>query len=81
MSQLNCHKTKRSINAREKNHHDLCALCEIYFCLFFIRFLCYVYIIDVCQIQVGKFNISLLEFQKTFGKKKKSYLTYFCSID
>jgi hypothetical protein len=26
-------------------------------------------VIDVFQIQVGKFNMSLLEWQKTFGEK------------
>jgi hypothetical protein len=34
----------------------------------------YMYIIDIFQFQVGKFNMSSLEWQKTFGKQK-NYLT------
>lgn len=41
----------------------------------FHKIFMYMYIIDIFQIQVGKFNMSLLEWQKTFGKKK-NYLIH-----
>ncbi len=39
----------------------------------FHKILMYMYIIDIFQIQLGKFNMLLLEWQKTFGKKKKLF--------
>jgi hypothetical protein len=39
----------------------------------------YMYIIDIFQIQVGKCNMSLLEWLKTFGKF--FFIELICSID